>query len=217
MRFFYALLKRPWSELLLLLLMSPLSAAFQAPESAHGTFVGANLLPRCPSARPLKTQTTTRSTCRRMASDDDIWAQQKALVAEMQGQETTSVRQEMKEKFDKRASSLVGETLYITLLIFPLMWLAADNPFVSLSYLIGAGFGLAYTYGLGKYVSSIGGSIDDTEAIQGAGVGQARFAFLILLFIVVGKFSLIEPIPCIGGFFTYQIASLTQGLKEIDD
>ena len=152
-----------------------------------------------------------------MASDDDIWAQQRKLVAEMQGQETTSVRQEMKEKFDKRASSLVGETLYITLLIFPLLWLAADNPFVSLSYLIGAVFGLAYTYGLGKYVASIGGSIDDTEAIQGAGVGQARFAFLILLFIFVGKFDAVEPIPCIGGFFTYQIASLTQGLKEIDD
>jgi hypothetical protein len=57
------------------------------------------------------------------------------------------------------------------------------------------------------------------EALQGAGVGQARFAFLILLFIFVGKFrsfGLLE-IPSIMGFFTYQLASLSQGLREIND
>lgn len=50
------------------------------------------------------------------------------------------------------------------------------------------------------------------------GVGQARFAFLIMLIIFVGKlrtFGLVE-IPSILGFFTYQIASLSQGLREID-
>ena len=150
---------------------------------------------------------------------DDIWAQQRELMAEIQGKEKSSLKEEMMAKYEKRASSLVGETAYITLLLFPLLLLVADNPFVSLSYLLGATFGLAYTYGLGKYVASIGGTVDDTEAVQGAGVGQARFAFLILLFIVVGKFRSagLEPIPCIGGFFTYQIASLMQGLKEIDD
>ena len=154
-----------------------------------------------------------------MAADDDFWAQQKELVAEMQVQETSTLQQEQKKKFEKRATGLVSETAYITLLIFPLLWLVFDNPFFPLSYLLGAGFGLAYTYGLGKFVATVGGSIDDTETIQGAGVGQARFAFLILLFIFVGKFRSegLEPIPCIGGFFTYQIASLSQGLKQIDD
>ena len=73
---------------------------------------------------------------------------------------------------------------------------------------------------MGKYVESIGGSVDDPElGAEGAGVGQARFAFLILLFVVVGKFreqGLLE-IPSILGFFTYQLASLGQGLREIDD
>ena len=68
-------------------------------------------------------------------------------------------------------------------------------------------------------METIGGSVDDTEEMQGAGVGQARFAFLILLFIFVGKFRSqgLQEIPSIFGFFTYQIASLSQGLREIDD
>jgi len=72
---------------------------------------------------------------------------------------------------------------------------------------------------LGKYVETIGGSVQDGEDVRGAGVGQARFAFLILLILFVGKFrsqGLLE-IPSISGFFTYQLASLAQGLREIDD
>ena len=79
--------------------------------------------------------------------------------------------------------------------------------------------GTLYSYGLGKYVETLGGSAEDTDAVQGAGVGQARFAFLILLIVIVGKFrsqGLLE-IPSIAGFFTYQIASLSQGLREIND
>lgn len=76
-------------------------------------------------------------------------------------------------------------------------------------------FHLVFT---GKFVETIGGSIDDVD-VKGAGVGEARFAFLIILFIVVGKFRAqgLEPIPSIAGFFTYQLASLSQGLKEFND
>ena len=81
--------------------------------------------------------------------------------------------------------------------------------------------GIAYTYGLGKSVEVIGQSIDDVGATQGAGVGEARFAFLIVLFLFVGKFRGgdygLQEIPSIAGFFTYQIASLNQGLREIND
>jgi hypothetical protein len=77
----------------------------------------------------------------------------------------------------------------------------------------GALFGTAYSYGLGKYVETLGGSAEDAGAVQGAGVGQARFAFLILLFVIVGKFRSqgLQEIPAILGFFTYQLASLSQG------
>jgi len=91
------------------------------------------------------------------------------------------------------------------------------QPSTPLSYLLGALLGTAYCYGLGRFTESIGGSIE--SGVSGAGVGQARFAFLILLFILVGKFSSqgLEQIPSIAGFFTYQIATLSQGLKEYDD
>lgn len=154
-----------------------------------------------------------------MGDDDDFWSQQKTLMEEMTGKAEDSFRQEQRDKFAERRSALLGDTAFFTSLLFSFLWLICDNPFISFSYVFGAIFGLAYTYGLGRYVETIGGSVDDTEAIQGAGVGQARFAFLILLFIFVGKLRSfgLEPIPSILGFFTYQIASLSQGLREIND
>ncbi|CAB9521963.1 expressed unknown protein [Seminavis robusta] len=151
--------------------------------------------------------------------DQDFWTQQKELMAEMTDKDERTGRQEQQMKYEERATALVGDTAFFSLLIFPILWLCFDNPLFSLSYLLGALFGLAYAYGLGKYVATLGGSIDDASTLQGAGVGEARFAFLILLFIFVGKFrsyGLVE-IPCIAGFFTYQLASLGQGLKEFND
>lgn len=150
---------------------------------------------------------------------DDFWTQQKALMEEMTSQGEKSVRSEQRDKFASRRTALIGDTALFTALIFSLLWVLAANPFVSFSYAFGSIFGLAYAYGLGKYVETIGGSVDDTETLQGAGIGQARFAFLIMLFIFVGKFKsygLVE-IPTISGFFTYQLASLSQGLREIND
>jgi len=85
-----------------------------------------------------------------------------------------------------------------------------------MSYLLGATLGTAYTYGLGKFVESIGGSAYDVEDVAGSGVGSARFAFLIVLFIFVGKFRSegLQEIPAIMGFFTYQLSTLSQGLKD---
>lgn len=82
--------------------------------------------------------------------------------------------------------------------------------------MLGATLGTAYTYGLGKFVESIGGSAYDAEDLKGSGVGSARFAFLILLFIFVGKFRSVglQEIPSIMGFFTYQLSTLSQGLKD---
>jgi hypothetical protein len=152
-------------------------------------------------------------------SDQDFWTQQKELVAEMTQKENKTVKQEQQTKYEQRASALVGDTAFFSLLVFPILWLCFDNPLFSVSYLLGALLGLAYVYGLGKYVATLGGSVDDARSLQGAGVGEARFAFLILLFVFVGKFrsyGLVE-IPCISGFFTYQLASLSQGLKEFND
>lgn len=147
-----------------------------------------------------------------------FWAKQRAMAAEFAAKEDAGLKSEQKEKFAQRRMALVSDTAYFSVLIACLLWIVSANPFVTISYLFGSMSGTAYAYGLGKYVETIGGSIDDAE-IEGTGIGQARFAFLILLFVVVGRFrdqGLLE-IPSIMGFFTYQLASLGQGLREIDD
>lgn len=151
-------------------------------------------------------------------NDQIFWAKQKALAAQMTSKVESGVKQERADKFAERRMALTSDTFYFSILIGTALWIIFPNPFVTISYLFGALLGTAYSYGLGKYVETIGGSIDDVD-IEGAGVGQARFAFLILLVVVVGKFrsqGLLE-IPSITGFFTYQLASLGQGLREIDD
>ena len=158
----------------------------------------------------------------RMASEsdkdggNDFWEQQKALMEEMSDVNEQSLKQENKKNFAKIQGDLITETVFFSSLLFSVLWLACDNPFVPLSYVFGSIFGIAYAYGLGKFVETVGGTIDDALTVEGAGVGQARFAFLILLFVFVGKFRAygLMEIPSIAGFFTYQLASLSQGLKE---
>lgn len=151
--------------------------------------------------------------------DKDFWMRQKELIQEMSDASEASLKTEMREKFAKRRLALVTDTAYIGFMIFCACWTFSPNPFVAISYALGATLGLAYSYGLGRYVENVGASIDDEGAAQGAGLGEARFAFLVLLFIFVSKFrsaGLLE-IPSIAGFFTYQLASLRQGLREYYD
>jgi hypothetical protein len=147
---------------------------------------------------------------------NDFWEQQKALMEEMSDVNEQSLKQENKKNFAKIQGDLITETVFFSSLLFSVLWLACDNPFVPLSYVFGSIFGIAYAYGLGKFVETVGGTIDDALTVEGAGVGQARFAFLILLIVFVGKFRAygLMEIPSIAGFFTYQLASLSQGLKE---
>jgi len=121
--------------------------------------------------------------------------------------------------YEQRSAALVADSAFFGVLFFSLCWSVATNPLTPLSYAIGASLGTAYTYGLGKFVQTIGGDINNVEASE-SGVGNARFAFLILLFVILGKFrgpGGLQEIPTIAGFFTYQLASLKQGLEEYDD
>lgn len=154
-----------------------------------------------------------------MAQNDDFWAQQKELAVEMDRKTTRSLKQEQMEIFRQDRLALVYDTMYISALIFSTCWLLSSDPLTALSYVPGAVLGLLYSYGLGKSVEKIGASpmdLDDNQ--QGSGVGEARFAFLILLFLLVGKFQSegLQPLPAIGGFFTYQLAALKRGLQEMD-
>ena len=126
---------------------------------------------------------------------------------------------QQRDQYNEKASALVNETFYFSVIIFSCLWALSSSPFTPISYFLGAMLGTAYTYGLGKYVSSLGGNAFDIEDVQGSGVGNARFAFLIVLFIFIGKFrgAGLQEIPAIMGFFTYQISSLSQGLKDASE
>lgn len=156
-----------------------------------------------------------------LARKESFWNAQKELATALSTQTKLSMRQEQAAKFEKRRLALIVDTAYISWFIFCACWMIFPNPMTAISYTFGATMGIAYAYGLGKSVELIGQSIDDVGATQGAGVGEARFAFLIVLFLFVGKFRSgeygLQEIPSIAGFFTYQIASLNQGLREIND
>lgn len=177
-------------------------------------------LERCQSQGSYAKMKSITLISRSMSKDgDDFWESQRRLaasIADTVDQEDKEIRLSAREAYNKRVFDLVLETFYFSILIFAAIWALVPNPFTGISYLLGALLGTAYTYGLGKYVETLGGSAYDVDDVKGSGVGSARFAFLILLFIFVGKFRSqgLQEIPAIMGFFTYQLSSLSQGLKE---
>jgi len=195
-------------------------------EPARNTISKTIIASRCSSSKTTKLQmasdTNEKLSKEQKAANDKerlFWLQQARLAQDMAQSVDSDVRAEQNNKYEERLFALVSDSAFFSVLIFSAFWIFSASPSTPLSYLFGALLGTAYSYGLGKYVGMIGGSIDDEGAIAGAGVGQARFAFLILLFIFVGKFRSqgLQELPTIGGFFTYQLASLSQGLKEYDD
>jgi hypothetical protein len=155
--------------------------------------------------------------------DELFWSQQQSLADELQRSAVQSLRQEQRERFKQKRLALVYDTAYISALIFATCWLLSSDPFTAASYVPGAILGLFYSYGLGKSVEKIGvSSFDSLDNDQkepeeaGSGFGDARLAFLILLFVLLGKFQTqgLQPFPAIAGFFTYQLASLKQGLQQ---
>lgn len=125
---------------------------------------------------------------------------------------------EQDAEFNLQRNYLIGDTAYLSVLIFCILWGVANTVFTPISYAFGTICGLAYSYGLSKYVETIGRSFDD-EAVEGTGIGQARFAFLLLLILFIGKYRSLglQEIPSILGFFTYQLSTLGQGLRETRD
>lgn len=189
-------------HLTVFLLVARLSHGFVVPKSRRLTLLGRH-----------------QAATEEQPDKEDFWSQQQEILNAMKDSVDKSLAKDEREKFAKRRAGLLGDTAYISFFIFCTLWSITDNPLVAFSYSLGALMGIAYTYGLGKYVETIGGTMEDAEVNPGSGVGQARFAFLILLFVVIGKFRSVglQEVPTIAGFFTYQLASLSQGLKNYDD
>lgn len=84
-----------------------------------------------------------------------------------------------KQKYNESVNALVFETFYFGIMFFSAIWYLAPNPFTAISYFLGALLGSAYCYGLGKYVSTLGGSAYNPEDVKGS--GQNNLYLVILL------------------------------------
>lgn len=84
-------------------------------------------------------------------TDTTFWLQQKQLIQDLSDVSNKPLRAKQKEQFAKRRIALVGDTAFLSFFVFCGMWSAFENPFVALSYILGATLGLAYAYGLGEF------------------------------------------------------------------
>lgn len=99
-----------------------------------------------------QTDDSSDSSAKGKERDDEFWLKQKQLLAQMSNVASKSIQAEQREKFAKRRIALVSDTAFFGFFIFCSLWTVFDNPFVAFSYALGASLGLAYAYGLGKFV-----------------------------------------------------------------
>jgi len=113
------------------------------------------------------------------------------------------------KSYAARKFQLLFDSLWLSALGLALCWTAFSFE-ASVSYGLGALLGFGYITLLGRTVEAIG-----TVGVPGAGVGQARFAMVILLVLLAGKYrDTIQVIPAIIGFSTYQVASFLQAFDR---
>lgn len=118
-------------------------------------------------------------------------------------------------KYERRRNEVVGDHLFLGGLTLAVLW--HFLPLKALeSYGLGVLFGGAYLYLLARYVGSIGtGTLD---AAKEGGIGQARFAVVGLLIAVASKQrEYLDFIPLLTGFFSYQLATLLQAVRPVDE
>jgi hypothetical protein len=117
-------------------------------------------------------------------------------------------RGEVMAGFDNLRATFFLDSIFISGLGLCLAWFFGSFK-DAYSYGIGSLFGLGYAVLLGRYVEGLGGG--GGGARSSAGGGAARFAPVILLIVLYGKYKTqINIIPELVGFFSYQVASLLQ-------
>ena len=118
-------------------------------------------------------------------------------------------------KFERRRNEVVGDHLFLGSLLIAAGWHFLPVKALE-SYGVGVLFGGAYLYLLGRYVGSLGEATLD--GAKEGGIGQARFAVVGLLIAIAGKQrEYLDFIPLLLGFFSYQLATLLQATRPVDD
>ena len=115
-------------------------------------------------------------------------------------------RGKVMKSFDNLRATFLADSVFVGALGLCLAWSFGTWKDV-VSFALGSALGLAYAVLLGRYVEGIGG--------QQKGGGAARFAPVILLVAVYGKYrTQLSIVPELLGFFSYQAASLLQIFNE---
>lgn len=108
--------------------------------------------------------------------------------------------------FDNLRATFLADSIFVSALGLSATWYFGTWKDV-VSFALGSGLGLLYAVLLGRYVEGIGG--------QQSGGGAARFAPVILLVAVYGKYrTQLSILPELLGFFSYQVASFLQVWNE---
>ena len=189
------------------------------------TYITQSLIPSITQSTQQQTQQTQRTTQQlpthhkstlKCSKNSEFWDSQRTLLGA-----SSSLPPTPAELYKKRTTSLLLTTLSLVLPTTSLLYLLLPSPTASLSFLLGGLLGILYCRGLTSYVSMIGGSAISSSGevdLSAAGGGSARFAFLILMFVMAralpGKVELIEAIP---GFFFYQVASVIEGQRQWEE
>jgi hypothetical protein len=111
-------------------------------------------------------QSRNNDESRLQETDKAFWLQQKQLIQDLSDVSNKGIRARQKEQFSKRRIALVGDTAYLSFFLFCGLWSVFDNPFIPLSYLLGATLGLAYSYGLGEWRAQREESLTRDAAIR---------------------------------------------------
>jgi hypothetical protein len=111
-------------------------------------------------------------------------------------------RGKVMKSFDNLRATFLADSIFVSACGICLVWQFGVWKDVK-SFALGSALGLLYAILLGRYVEGIGG--------QQKGGGSARFAPVILLVALYGKYRTeLSIIPELLGFFTYQVASFLQ-------
>lgn len=147
----------------------------------------------------------------RKAAIAAVFSAQEAKTGAADGADPEILKARAKEAYAGTRSAVVADHFFLGALTVGALWAVAPLRLVE-SYALGVAFGGAYLYLLGRFVGAIGEA--SLDAAKEGGVGQARFAIVALLVAVAGKQrESLDFLPLLGGFFSYQMATLLQAAR----
>lgn len=122
-----------------------------------------------------------------------------------------AIRAREKAKYEMQKYRLIGDNIFLTLLVGSGVW-GFFSFKTAVSFGLGGLMGTMYLILLGRFVESLG------SEEGGGGGGPARLGLAVALVLICSKNrEVLEVAPAIAGFFMYQASTLLQALYVDDD